>query len=43
MHISEELIIEAHKIYLNKWVKTEYNSFQPDLYVFKNYMSIKDV
>ena len=41
--IPDFVMEEALRLYQKDWVKTKHNSFMPDIYVFKNVMSVKDV
>ena len=41
--IPDVIMEEALRLYLKDWKKTKHNSFAPDLYVFKNVMSVKEV
>ena len=38
----DTVLKEALRLYLLDWKKTEHNSFQPDFYVFKHVMGIKE-
>ena len=39
--IQYSVIEEALRLYQNDWKKTKHNSFMPDMFLFKNAMSVE--
>ena len=39
MKVSDDILMEALRLYQNDWKKTYHNSFMPDMYVFKSVLN----